>query len=202
MPRGPFYSPKAARSRWRPTWKAIPAFCRVVHRTVRCPCRPLELPRVARRSRGRPLALATVGSPDSSVHHRTVRWIIATSPFLFPESDEFAADDSPDSPVHHRTVRWIIVVHRRQLPRAAFSPETSLAHRTLSGAPPDSPVCQSELKFGCSQPSLLQSDSSLFGTVSSTYTNNVSSQKQCTKSRNVPFTLICTFHTFSTLVLK
>jgi hypothetical protein len=134
--------------------------------------------------------------------HRTVRWIIAMSPFPFPESDEFAADDSPDSPVHHRTVRWIIVVHRRQLPRAAFSPETSLAHRTLSGAPPDSPVCQSELKFGCSQPSLLQSDSSLFGTVSSTYTNNVSSQKQCTKSRNVPFTLICTFHTFSTLVLK
>jgi hypothetical protein len=36
VPRGLFYSPKAARSRWRPTWKAIPAFCRVVHRTVRC----------------------------------------------------------------------------------------------------------------------------------------------------------------------
>jgi hypothetical protein len=26
---GPFYSPKAARSRWRPTRKAILAFCRV-----------------------------------------------------------------------------------------------------------------------------------------------------------------------------
>jgi hypothetical protein len=36
MPRGPFYSPKAARSRWRPTRKAILAFCRVAHRTVRC----------------------------------------------------------------------------------------------------------------------------------------------------------------------
>jgi hypothetical protein len=35
-PRGPFYSPKAARSRWRPTWKAILAFCRVAHRTVWC----------------------------------------------------------------------------------------------------------------------------------------------------------------------
>jgi hypothetical protein len=35
-PRGPFYSPKAARSRWRSTWKANLAFCRVVHRTVRC----------------------------------------------------------------------------------------------------------------------------------------------------------------------
>jgi hypothetical protein len=35
-PRGPFYSPKADRSRWRSTWKANLAFCRVVHRTVRC----------------------------------------------------------------------------------------------------------------------------------------------------------------------
>jgi hypothetical protein len=35
-PRGPFYSPKAARSRWNPTRKAIVAFCRVAHRTVRC----------------------------------------------------------------------------------------------------------------------------------------------------------------------
>jgi hypothetical protein len=32
-PRGPFYSPKVARSRWRSTWKAILAFCRVAHRT-------------------------------------------------------------------------------------------------------------------------------------------------------------------------
>jgi hypothetical protein len=35
-PRGPFYSPKVARSRWTQSWKAILAFCRVVHRTVRC----------------------------------------------------------------------------------------------------------------------------------------------------------------------
>jgi hypothetical protein len=35
-PRGPFYSPKAVRSRWRHSWKANLAFCRVVHRTVRC----------------------------------------------------------------------------------------------------------------------------------------------------------------------
>jgi hypothetical protein len=33
-PRGPFYSPKAARSHWRSTWKANLAFCRVVHRIV------------------------------------------------------------------------------------------------------------------------------------------------------------------------
>jgi hypothetical protein len=38
-PRGPFYSPKAARSRWRNSWQAILAFCRVVHRTspIHCP---------------------------------------------------------------------------------------------------------------------------------------------------------------------
>jgi hypothetical protein len=33
-PRGLFYSPKAARSRWRQSGKAILAFCRVAHRTV------------------------------------------------------------------------------------------------------------------------------------------------------------------------
>jgi hypothetical protein len=33
-PRGPFYSPKAARSRWRQSGKAILAFCRVAQRTV------------------------------------------------------------------------------------------------------------------------------------------------------------------------
>jgi hypothetical protein len=114
-PRSPFYSPKAARSRWKPTWKANLAFCRVVHhrtatvhvrcmisfhtesnrplvlgigwRTGHCPVhigqsivpnRPLARPRVARRLRGRSLSLATVGSPDSPVNHRTVQWIIAT----------------------------------------------------------------------------------------------------------------------------
>jgi hypothetical protein len=35
-PRGPFYSPKAARSHWRHSRKAILVFYRVAHRTVRC----------------------------------------------------------------------------------------------------------------------------------------------------------------------
>jgi hypothetical protein len=35
-PRGPFYSPKAARSRLEQSRKAILAFCRLAHRTVRC----------------------------------------------------------------------------------------------------------------------------------------------------------------------
>jgi hypothetical protein len=47
-------------------------------------------------------------------------------------------------------------VRRQIFPRAACSPESSLAHQTISGAPPDSPVCQAELDFGSPQPSLLQ----------------------------------------------
>jgi hypothetical protein len=35
-PRGPFYSPKAARSCWISIWYAILAFCPLVHRTVQC----------------------------------------------------------------------------------------------------------------------------------------------------------------------
>jgi hypothetical protein len=35
-PRGPFYSPKAARSHWEHSRKAILAFCRLAHRTVWC----------------------------------------------------------------------------------------------------------------------------------------------------------------------
>jgi hypothetical protein len=94
-PRGPFYIPKAARSRWEHSRKAILAFCRLAHRTVRCttghcpvrisfllwrsrplahrtlsgaPFRPLARPRVSRGSRGRPLAHRTVRcTPDSPV---------------------------------------------------------------------------------------------------------------------------------------
>jgi hypothetical protein len=94
----------------------------LAHRTLSgAPCRPLaratRRPRIARPT----VALATVGSPDS--------------------------------PVHHRTVRWIIAARRQTFPRVASSPEASLAHRTLSGAPPNSPVCQTELSIGCSESS-------------------------------------------------
>jgi hypothetical protein len=79
-----------------------------------------------------------------------------------------AAVGSPDSPVHHRTVRLIIVVRRQILLRAACSPESSLAHRTLSGAPPDTLVCQTEQRFGCTEPSLLHLFSFLLLSVSGT----------------------------------
>ena len=59
--------PLAPGSRWRT------GHCPVHTGQSDAPHRPLELPRVAHRFHGRPLALATVGSPDSPVHHRTVR---------------------------------------------------------------------------------------------------------------------------------
>jgi hypothetical protein len=74
-------------------------------------------------------------------------------PRIWRPTAALAAVGSPDSPVRHRTVRWIIAVRRQKLPRAASSPEASLAHRTLSGAPPDSPVYQTEQSLGCFEPS-------------------------------------------------
>ena len=81
----------------------------LAHRTVRCP-------------------LPTVGAPTRRA--RIARPTVA-----------LAAVGSPDSPVHHRTVRRIIAVRRQIFPRAACSPEFIMAHRTLSGAPPDTIWC-------------------------------------------------------------
>jgi hypothetical protein len=38
-------------------------------------------------------------------------------------------------------------------PESGEFTRTSLAHRTLFGAPPDSPVCHTELRIGCIEPS-------------------------------------------------
>ena len=97
-PRGPFYSPKAARSRWEQIWKAIFAFCLVAHRTVRCPICFLK-----RRSRPLPtvadLAHRTVRcTPDSPVLPSD-RWLGHVS-----RADR-AADRWPGRPLAHRTVR-------------------------------------------------------------------------------------------------
>jgi hypothetical protein len=155
-PRGLFYSPKAARSRWRSTWKAILAFCRVAHRTspVDCPVRDL-LPNLAYLTIA---PLVWLAHQTLSGAHWTVRctnWSLEQSTchakIAWPPVAQ-ATVDSPDSPVHHQTVRWILAVRRRRIPRAASSPRTSLAHRALSGAPPDSPVCQTDLKLGCIEP--------------------------------------------------
>jgi hypothetical protein len=153
-PRGPFYSPKAARSRWKPTRKAILAFCQVAHRTVTVACpvqisflnwrsRPLQL-QAGWRTEHYPVHTRQSGAPSRLLARATRRPRIARSTVAL------ATVGLPDSSVHHRTVRWIVVVRRQVFPRAASSPEISLAHRTLFGAPPDSPVCQTELSLGCS----------------------------------------------------
>jgi hypothetical protein len=66
-PRGPFYSPKAARSRWEQIWKAIFAFCLVAHRTVRCTPDTVRCPICFHRKRSRPLPTV------ADLAHRTVR---------------------------------------------------------------------------------------------------------------------------------
>jgi hypothetical protein len=103
--------------------------------------RLLASPRVALWSCRRPLAASAVDSPDSPVNfsrralfvsrERLVRrrrlgrerwWRIGQSGA--PPDSSVIFSESPD-----------------RFPRAASSPSSSLGHRTLSGAPPDSPVC-------------------------------------------------------------
>ena len=81
-PSGLFYSPKAARSRWEQIWKAIFAFCLVAHRTARCTPDTVRCPICFHKQRIRPLLfesdLRTVGAPDMSGAHRTVRCPFST----------------------------------------------------------------------------------------------------------------------------
>jgi hypothetical protein len=87
-----------------------------------------------------------VGAPD------TVR---CTPDSPVPPSDRWldhasradcAADHWRARPLAHRTVRCtpdspvILAVRRRRFPESGLFTRASLAHRTLSGAPPDSPV--------------------------------------------------------------
>jgi hypothetical protein len=76
-PRGPFYSPKAARSRWRHSWKAILAFCRVAHRTVRCttdiPCSLSGADRLPKLAQPTVEYLEPLAHRTLSRAHRTVR---------------------------------------------------------------------------------------------------------------------------------
>jgi hypothetical protein len=112
-------------------------------------------PCVARRLRGRPLAQTTVGSPDSPVQHRTVQLIIATSHLCFSRgrwvrrgwlTEQSGAP--PDGPVNYsRTLP--------SSPESGLFTRTSLAHRTLSGAP-------SRARVGCTEPSLFPILFSLF----------------------------------------
>jgi hypothetical protein len=123
--------------------------------TVHCPVRisfhswrsrPLDL-RAGWHTGQCPVHIGQSGAPS-----RPLAWATRRTRIAWP-TVALAAVGSPDSPVHHRTVRSIIVVRRHSFPRVASSPESSLAHQTLSGAPPDSPVCQTEQSLGCFKPS-------------------------------------------------
>jgi hypothetical protein len=104
-PSGPFYSPKAARSRWRPTRKAILAFCRVVHRTVTVAC-PVRISFLIS-------AQPTVADSWQLAHqtlsgaHRTVQCPCrplaraTRRPRIARPTVVLAAAGSPDSPVNY-----------------------------------------------------------------------------------------------------
>jgi hypothetical protein len=93
--RGPFYSPKAARSRLSSIWKALVAFCSWAHRTEQC-----VIPFLFWQSR--PLQLLTL------VAHRTVRCDLLTvgwatcHPLIARSTVARGAAGTPDSLVHTR----------------------------------------------------------------------------------------------------
>jgi hypothetical protein len=137
-PRGPFYSPKAARSRWEQSRKAILAFCRLVHPPDTARCRFLSYSGAADRWR-----FGAVGAPN------TVR---CTPDSPVPPSDRWlghasrtdcTADRWLGWPLAHRTVRWFLVVRRRRVPESGQLTSTSLAHRTVR-------CTQTEQSLGCS----------------------------------------------------
>jgi hypothetical protein len=111
-PRGPFYSPKAARSRWVHSRKAILAFCRLAHRTVRCTtghC-PVRISFLIWRSR--PLALWSRWRTGQS---GAPFWPLARSRVSRGSRDRPLARPtvgSPDSPVNYS--RTPLITSREQ----------------------------------------------------------------------------------------
>jgi hypothetical protein len=166
-PRGPFYSPKVARSRWRSIWKAILVFCRVVHRTVtvavRCVIsfhiwriRPLVLG-VGWRTGHCPVHARQSGVPNRPLLRATCRPRIAQP--TVGAGDRWLTGQSgapPDSPVNYSCT-------------PLHFPESS---RFTAGQPgaPDTVWCLARVSVGCTQPTLFLffSSSSSFVTVSST----------------------------------
>jgi hypothetical protein len=115
-PRGPFYRPKGPRSRWNSFWKAILAFCRVAHRTVRC-------------TTGHEQCLSGARSPSFSSEADRC----AFGPFGAPNTVRCTLD-SPVRPCDH----WL--GHISPVDRAVDRwPWAPLAHRTV-WCTPNSPV--------------------------------------------------------------
>jgi hypothetical protein len=143
-PRGPFYSPKAARSRWEQSRKAILAFCRLVYRTVRCTTEHCPVQISFSFWRSRPLMFWSRWRTGQSGAHRTVRCPIRllarprVTRGLCGRPLARPTVGSPDSPVHRRTVQWILAVRCWLDSRERWLRRSRLTGQ--SGAPPDSPV--------------------------------------------------------------
>jgi hypothetical protein len=181
-PRGPFYSPKAARSRWEQSRKAILAFCRLAHRTLSGAdffpilaqptvedLEPLahrtlsgahrtvrcSHPTVGSATRHARIARPTVGAPDRVLTGQSGDALDSPVNYSHTLLTWFPRAVTSPQPTH-RTVRWFIAVRRRRDPRAASWPDASLAHRTLSGASLDSPVHPDWAESWLIEPSLFQ----------------------------------------------
>jgi hypothetical protein len=139
-PRGPFYSPKAARSHWEQSMKAIIAFCRLVHRTVRC--RFLSYSGAADRWR-----FGAVGAPDTvRCSHQTVGSATRHARIARPtvgSADCWLTGQSgapPDSPVIFSRTPPSSSRERLVDQRQPGAPNTVRCTTGQSGAPPDSPM--------------------------------------------------------------
>jgi hypothetical protein len=73
-------------------------------------------------------------TPDSPVPPSD-RWLCHAS------RADYVADRWLGRLLAHRTVRWILAIRRRRNPESSQLTDASLAHRTLSGAPPDTVWC-------------------------------------------------------------
>jgi hypothetical protein len=148
-PSGPFYSPKAARSRWISIWKAILAFCRVAHRTVRCTTGQEQSLSSARSpsfsSEASRLALGPLGTPDSPVRP-TYRW---PRPRV---AHWLRCRTLARAPLAHRTVWWIIVA----APSTNSREQRVRRRASLGTRQSDAPQAGSSLA-ALSQTSLIQS---------------------------------------------
>ena len=103
----------------------------LVHRTLSGAHRTVRCPHqtVGSATRHAQIARPTIGSAN--------RWL----------TGQFGAP--PDSPVNFSRTP-------PSNPESGEFTRTSLAHRTLSGAPPDSPLCQAELEFAAHSQLLFQ----------------------------------------------
>jgi hypothetical protein len=139
------------------------------HRTVRCPLptvgAAMRCPRIARSTvdaGDRWLTGQSVAPPDSPVNYSHVAPLLFSRAMSSPRTTHWRSGAPPDGPV--------IFSHTPlSSPNSGDFMWTSLVHRTLSDAPPDSPVCQTELRIGCIEPSFSLFLSSSLVTVSSTW---------------------------------